>query len=74
MLTKTNFKYQKYVYTMSVKIGTYVSLTCYSEAGAGIKAEEYLDIPEDTQLSAEEDGQLQKMTGAEVNLFNSLSV
>uniref|UniRef100_A0A671UVU4 GC-rich sequence DNA-binding factor 2 n=1 Tax=Sparus aurata TaxID=8175 RepID=A0A671UVU4_SPAAU len=44
------------------QLSTYVSLTCYSEAGAGIKAEEYLDIPEDTQLSAEEDGQLQKMT------------
>ncbi|XP_070685683.1 intron Large complex component GCFC2 [Pempheris klunzingeri] len=34
----------------------------HSESDTGVKAEEDVDLPEDTQLSAEEEEQLQKMT------------
>ena len=48
-----------------------ICLTCCSEADACAKAEKDLDVPEDTQLSAEEEEQLQKKTGlVELSLFN----
>lgn len=46
-------------------------MTCCSEADTVVKTEDDSDIPEDTQLSAEEEEQLQKKTGeVELNLFN----
>lgn len=44
-----------------------------SEADTGVKDGEGFVIPEDTQLSAEEEEQLQKKTGeVELMLFNSI--
>lgn len=49
-----------------------ILLKCCSEAGAGVKAEEDFDIPEDTQYSMEEEELLQKQTGEE-EIMPSLS-
>lgn len=51
----------------------YVCFISYSEADNDVKAEEDFEIPGDTELSAEEDEQLQKKKGEELNLVSSLT-